>query len=228
MKGREGRNVVISSIFLWGHWTTYFAALLYSNIALGMLSLFTYPLITAIIEPFFLKTKFQLRHIPLGIIGFLGIFLLVPEFSITNKDFLGILFGVLSAFIYTFRNLFLKLNKTPMHGGVLMMHQLFIVSIVFWPGYFLIAERPQLLLENLQPLLGLAIITTAMGHTLVVMSIIRFSATSFSMFSNLTPLVGIILGFVFLGEIPQGNVYIGGSLILLTALIEGFYHYRST
>ena len=48
------------------HWVTYFYALQWSNVAIGMLSLFTYPVITALLEPLFFNTRFQLRHLILG------------------------------------------------------------------------------------------------------------------------------------------------------------------
>ena len=39
------------------HWVTYFYALKLSNVALGVLSLYTFPIFTAILEPVFLKIK---------------------------------------------------------------------------------------------------------------------------------------------------------------------------
>ena len=51
--------LIISSLFMAAHWISYFYALKLSNVALGMLSLFTFPLITALLEPFFFKTNFK-------------------------------------------------------------------------------------------------------------------------------------------------------------------------
>ena len=48
----------ISSLFMAVHWVTYFYALKLSNVALGMLSLYTFPVITALLEPIFIKSKF--------------------------------------------------------------------------------------------------------------------------------------------------------------------------
>jgi len=60
--------LIISSLFMAGHWITYFYALKLSNVALGMLSLFTFPVITALLEPLFVKSKLNPIHIVLGII----------------------------------------------------------------------------------------------------------------------------------------------------------------
>ena len=48
---------ILGAIFMAAHWTTYFYALKLSNVALGMLSLYTFPVITALLEPLFIKTK---------------------------------------------------------------------------------------------------------------------------------------------------------------------------
>ena len=61
------------------HWVTYFYALQWSNVAIGMLSLFTYPVITALLEPLILKTKFQKHHLILGFIVLIGVYFLAPD-----------------------------------------------------------------------------------------------------------------------------------------------------
>ena len=51
---------IISGVFLAAHWITYFYALKMSNVAIGMLSLFTYPVITSFLEPIILILKFRM------------------------------------------------------------------------------------------------------------------------------------------------------------------------
>ena len=46
---KDLQTIVISSLFLWAHLVTYFYALHLSNVAIGMLSLFTFPVITALL-----------------------------------------------------------------------------------------------------------------------------------------------------------------------------------
>src|SRR5690606_36425416 len=62
---RDFLTILVSALFFGAHWITYFYALKLSNVAIGMLSLFTYPMITALIEPFFIKTKFDPMYIVL-------------------------------------------------------------------------------------------------------------------------------------------------------------------
>ena len=69
-------------------------------------------------------------------------------------------------------------------------------------------------------LLLLAILTTAIGHSLMVHSLKFFSASAATIISSIQPIFGIVLAFLFLGEIPNINTYIGGALILSTVVIE--------
>lgn len=47
----ELRLIIITGIFLGAHWSTYFLSLQLSNVSIGIISLFTFPVITTLIEP---------------------------------------------------------------------------------------------------------------------------------------------------------------------------------
>ena len=76
---KYGLAVFCSGFLMALHWITYFFALQWSNVAIGMLSLFTYPIITVFLEPLFLPVKLQKRHLFLGILILFGIYFLVPS-----------------------------------------------------------------------------------------------------------------------------------------------------
>ena len=209
---------VISGLFMAGHWITYFYALKLSNVALGMLSLYTFPVMTALLEPLFLKVKFSPIHIFLGLLVLLGIYILAPEFTLGNSQVQGILFGLLSALCYSIRILILKQYVTQYNGTMLMFYQTLIITICLVPVLFFMdlsgfqSQFPYLLL--------IALLTTAIGHTMMVHSFKHFSVSTASIISSVQPVFGIILAFIFLNEIPNINTFIGGSLILATVIIE--------
>ena len=68
----------------------------------------------------------------------------------------------------------------------------------------------------------LAVVTTATGHSLMLHALQFFSATTASIISSLQPVFGIFLAFIFLGETPVQNTYIGGAIILVAVVIESF------
>lgn len=210
--------LIISSLFMAAHWISYFYALKLSNVALGMLSLFTFPVITALLEPFFLKTKFNPIHLILGTIILIGIYILAPEFNLESDDLKGILFGLFSAFCYSIRILILKQHVDHYHGSMLMFYQTSVITIVLFPVLFFMdvsgfqSQVPYLLL--------LAIITTAIGHSLMVHSLKFFSASTATIIGSIQPVFGIIIAFVVVNEIPAVNTIWGGLLIISTVFIE--------
>ena len=71
---RDLPTLIIGALLLGAHWLTYFYALKLSNVALGMLSMFTFPVMTALLEPLFTKSKPNPIHIVLALIVLLGIY----------------------------------------------------------------------------------------------------------------------------------------------------------
>lgn len=221
IENKRSRNyILLSGMFLSAHWIAYFFALQLSSVALGMLSLFTYPVITVILEPFFLKTIFRPIQIPVSLLALAGIYIMLPSFDVKNYDTLGILTGVLSAFLYAIRNLILKKHATGQNGLVIMSHQLAVVAILTFPLLFFVPFTISELIYHWYYLLFLGIVTTAMGHSFFIKSLHFFSVSTVSILSNFTPVVGILLSVILLHEKLTVNIITGGSLILITALLE--------
>ena len=215
---KDYKSFFISGLLMAVHWITYFYALKLSNVALGVLSLYTFPIIIALLEPLFLKVKFDPIYILLGVMVLTGLFILTPEFNIESTQVKGILFGVFSAFCYAVRVLILKQHVAKYNGTMLMFYQTVIITILLLPTLFFMDISG---LESQFPyLLLLAFLTTAIGHSLMLHSLKFFSASTASIISSLQPIFGIILAFFFLQEIPTMRTFWGGSLILLTVVIE--------
>ncbi|RED92826.1 DMT family transporter [Marinoscillum furvescens] len=226
---RNYGSLILSALLLGAHWVTYFFALQYSNVAIGMLALFTYPVMTALLEPIILKTPFQKLSIVLAIVAFAGVAMLVPELTFENNFTFGITLGVLSALFYSLRNIMLKKKVSGQSGITLMFYQLLVISLVLWPVLFL--EESSFMTSfqaNWQGILILGLFTTATGHTLFVLSFKNFSISTVSIISSLTPLIGIFLGYIFLNEVPAGKTLFGGFLIFITVIAESIHSVRSS
>jgi len=215
---KDFTTILLSALFLGTHWVTYFYALKLSNVALGMLSLFTFPVITALLEPLFTKSKLNVIHVFLGFLVLVGIYILAPEFDFESSFVKGILLGIFSATCYALRNLILKQHIGNYSGTALMMHQILILSIVLLPVMFTMdvgnisTQFPYIIL--------LALVTTAIGHSIFIHSLKYFSVSTASIINSLQPVFGIIMAFFFLNEIPTLHTYIGGLIILSTVVIE--------
>tara|TARA_A100001011_G_scaffold347069_1_gene383892 strand:- start:7867 stop:8760 length:894 start_codon:yes stop_codon:yes gene_type:complete len=214
----HGLALFLSGLFISLHWITYFFALQWSNVTVGMLSLFTYPIITVLLEPLFMPTKLKARHIIFGILILIGVFFLIPNFDFNNKATQGLLMGLFSALAYSLRNLILKKHNSMADGSIQMIYQLFIVIILLLPVFFIYSDYQ--IQSDLPYLLVLGFITTALGHTLFLSSFSHFSISTASIISSIQPLFGIIMGIILLNEIPNFKNVIGGIIILSTVVIE--------
>jgi len=211
-------SFVIIGFLMGAHWVTYFYALKFSNVAIAMLSIFTFPVITAFLEPIFNKQKLNSIHVILASLIVVGLYVLLPEFNIENDEVKGVCLGVFSAFLYATRNLLTKKHVKAYNGSALMFYQMLVVTLLLLPVLF-ISDFSNLQ-SQISLLILVALLTTAIGHTMLVNSFKHFSVTTASIIGSLQPIFGIIIAFIFVNEVPNLNTFIGGSLILTTVVVE--------
>jgi len=216
---KDAFSLAISGLLFGGHWITYFYALHLSNVAIGMLSLFTYPVITALLEPLFFKIKFNKSQLILSGLVLLGIYFLTPELNFENNDTKGVIMGVISAVLYALRNILTKRNLSHYKASKVMFYQMMIITVLLWPVIVNVDLPNQNQWTNI---IILALLTTAIGHTLFVNSFKHFNISTVSIISSMSPIYGILFGMLFLKEIPALTTVFGGVLILTTVVIESF------
>nr|WP_321234698.1 DMT family transporter [uncultured Psychroserpens sp.] len=216
--GHDRLTFFIAALFLGAHWITYFHALKVSNVAIGMLSLFTFPVFTTLLEPLFSKEKLDPMHMVLGALVLLGVYFLVPDFDLESSQLQGVLWGIISAICYAIRTLMLKQHVSVYNGSMLMFYQVAILAAVLLPSLIILDTSA---IKTQYPyVIILALVTTAIGHTLFVNSLNHFKASTVSIIASTQPVFGIIIAFLFLNEIPTLNTFLGGTLIISTVIIE--------
>ena len=221
---KDYKTIFFSGVLMGMHWITYFISLKLSSVAIGMLSVFTYPIITSFLEPIMLNSKFKKSNLLLGLMVLIGIYFLAPEISMKNDQFIAVGFGVFSALCYSIRNIYMKAKSSEYEGSILMVYQLIIVSVLLSPVFYFYDVNG--LGVSLPAILILALLTTAIGHTLFVYSFRNFSISAASIISGVQPIYGIIIGMIVLGEYPGVRTIIGGSIILGTVLIESVRSFK--
>ena len=219
---KDGGLFLLSAFLQAGHWVTYFYALQLAGAGLGIIALFTYPIFTTLLEPVIRKTTFNPKHLFLGLLVLLGLYILTPEFNMGNQTSLGILFGVISAVFYAIRNILMK-NLVANHNPTkLMFYQTGLIVLMLAPIFTFINFDMNSYTDQLPHLLILGIFTTAIGHTYLVSCFNNFSATSASLLSCVQPLYGSLLAFLFLNEIPTIATVTGGIMIISAVVLESF------
>lgn len=203
------------------HWVTFFHAMQISTVAVGMLALFSFPVLTVLIEPFFSKNKLHGPDIVAAIILFLGLLVMAsPKLLEPQSNLLqGIAWGVLSALIFVFRNLLQKYHYLHISSDRLMLHQLIMIVIMlvlFLDVKGALAMTPM----SWATVVFMGIFTTAVAHTILVSSYKHLSAKTVAMISSMQTPIAAVLAWWLLGEALTWNVTVGGAMIVSVAMYE--------
>ncbi|SDI46280.1 Threonine/homoserine efflux transporter RhtA [Ferrimonas sediminum] len=206
------------------HWVTYFAAMQLSNVAIGMIAFFTYPVMTVIAEPLFNRQSIHRRDLLSGLVVLAGIALLIPAPSLDNDITTGVLLGTISAALFTARNLLQKRYFSGYDGPTTMAYQTGVAAVMLLP--FVSHQPLSLPGGDLGLLLLLAVVFTALPHALMSQSLRHLSAKTVGLVGCLQPLYGVSLAAVLLAQWPNWQTLVGGTLVVCTALVET--HLQST
>ena len=210
--------LLAGGVAMGAHWVTYFQSIQISTVALGILSLHTYPVMTALVEPLIFRERVHWLDVLLALVVLAGVAVLVPAFSLDNAIARGVLLGVLSAAFFTARNV-LSRRVVAVYGGMrVTFYQLLAAAVALLP-LALFAGHPVTVRAGWQVLL-LGILFTALPHTLYTNSLAHLKARSVGVIATLLPVYGAVTAAFFLGEIPSTRTLVGGSIILVAVIIE--------
>ncbi len=205
------------------HWITFFQAMQVSSVAVGIVSLFSYPVFTVLLEPVFHKRLPRRIDLLAALIVFIGVLIIASgEFNKNNTTpnmAQGVAWGVLSALCYSLRSTSQKYLAAHIPSSNLMLHQVIAISLMLimftdWPR---VAEMAAI---NWPMLAALGLICTAGGHTLMNVALKHLPAKSAALIGCMQPLLAAFFAWLVLNEIPGPQVVIGGVIILSVAVYE--------
>ena len=175
---------------------------------LGKLS----PIFVTIMACIFLKEKIDSKQILSIIVTFLGALLVIkPEFSLEMLPSLaGILSAAASGVAYTLLR-YLKDKESP--DTIIFYFSL--ISVVF-TAPFALAEYVQPTFTQLGLLLATGVFASV-GQFGITYAYKFAKATEVSIYNYSAIVFGIILGFIFFGEIPDTLSLLGGAIIIAVA-----------
>jgi drug/metabolite transporter (DMT)-like permease len=210
--------LMAGGIAMAAHWVTYFEAIQVSTVAVGILALHTYPVMTALAEPLVFRERLRAPDAVLALVVLLGVAILVPEFSLTSKVTLGVLLGVVSAACFTARNLLTRGVVGRHGGGKVTLYQLAASAAVLAPVALAFGEP--LTPKATWQLVLLGVCFTALPHTLYTRSLAHLKASSVGIIATLLPIYGALAAGLLLGEVPALRTVIGGGVILGAIAVE--------
>lgn len=212
--------VFLLGVLLALHWVTYFHAMQVSTIAVGVIALFTFPIITVFLEPIFHGEKPHIKDIISALIVLFGIYLLVPELSLENQMTQGILWGVLSALFFSLRNIIQGHYFKGYSARHSLFYQTLVTVVVLLPFSFEIIP----VVTNIQwgQLFILGLFFTAVPHTLFAFGLLNLKAKTVSLVACVQVVYATIFAALLLNEWPEMSTVIGGLIVVTTAMYESY------
>lgn len=205
------------------HWITYFHAMQVSSVAIGMLSLYCYPVITVLLEPLFHKKAPKKSDLIAAFILFSGVIILTLDGlgKQVNTPLIGAAWGVLSAFTFSLRNIIQKYQFPDVPSGTLIFHQVVLTAglLVFFVDF---PEVTKMTTTDWLLILALGVFCSSLAHTLVSTALKHLPAKSVAQIGCIQPVLGAIWAWWILDETLSLSVMIGGAIILCVALWESY------
>ena len=206
---RDYGVVILLGVLLASHWVTYFHAMQISSVAVGVIALFTFPVMTIFLEPLFDGERPHLTDVISALAVLFGIYLLVPEFALDDTTTQGVLWGVFSALLFALRNIIQGRYFSNYPAKQALFYQILVTLVVL----FLFASQviPQVSHWQWGQLL-----------LLFAFSLRNFKAKTASLIACLQVVYATLFAAVLLGEMPTLSTVMGGVIVVIAAMYETY------
>jgi len=211
------------------HWILFFGAIKASTVSVTLVCLSSFTLFTAILEPLIKKTALQAGDIFIGLIIILGIYLIFKfESHYTQGIILGLSAAGAASLFSIINSNFAKKSDARVIGFYELSGAFFWITVYRLIDKSLLQESFNLSLTDWIYLVILGTICTALAYIAGVSVMRTLSAFRVALISNLEPVYGIILAFIFFGqrETMSAGFYMGSALILAAVFLYPVYKKR--
>ena len=207
--------LVIVGILFGIHMVAFFESAQISTIAIAMVTIYTFPLMIAFIEPAIFKEKIEVLNVILALVALLGVFLLVPELDSANNITQGVLWGLFAALVLSITFVMNRKYVQKYSSSLIVFYECLVSTIILIP--FLFIETFVIRIKDLFLIIILGVVFTAIAYIFYNRGLKYIKAQKAGLIGMIEPVYSIIFAAFLLGEIPDLKTLIGAALILSTA-----------
>lgn len=210
--------LILAGVVLAIHWVTFFQAIQTSSVAIGTIAFSAFPLFLTVLEPLVFRERFQAENLELAAILLFGVLLTIPAFSLLNRTTVGMLWGLGSSLSYAVLSLCNRALAQKYDGMVICFYEQITVTGVLLPVVLFTAARWTH--TDFLAILALGSFCTALAFSLFVYGQKYVKAQTAGMISGLETVYGIFFAWLFLQEIPAWRELLGGTIIIIAAMLS--------
>lgn len=203
------------------HWILFFKSIKLSTVSVTLVTLSSLTLFTAILEPLIKRQKISRVEIFTGLLIISGIYMI---FKFESRYSAGIICGLLSALCASIFSIINSKQIQNRPAPIISFYEL--IGAWLWVSiYLLISEGLKapvaLSISDLFFLFILGTICTSLAYVAGVAVMKELSAFRVALITNLEPVYGIILAFIFFGKKEQmtPGFYAGAIIVLGTIFL---------
>lgn len=213
------------------HWVTFFMAIKLSTVSVALAMMSTGAFFTAILEPIIFKRKVVAYELVFGVLVILGLYLI---FRVESNYVYGMAIALISSFlaaVFSIINAQLVKKNRP---SIISFYELgmgtIFLTLMLWITGGFTTDFFGLQVSDWWYLFVLALICTSYAFIASVKIMRVLSAYTVMLTTNLEPVYGILLAWIFFGSQEQMNplFYVGALIILVTVITNGVLKQRAS
>lgn len=211
-------KLVLTGAMVGGHWILFFQAIKVSTVSVTLVCLSSVTLFTAVFEPLINKKPISKLEIVSGMFIVAGIVLI---FKFETQYTLGIVLGLISAAAASLFSIINSRQVKTISPPVIAFYEL--LGAFFWISIYMLLTNgftnftlPAS--SDIAYLIILGTICTSLAYVAGVSVMRELSAFKVALITNLEPVYGIIMAFMFFGDMHTMSIgfWVGAVIILST------------
>lgn len=210
------KKLFVMGILLALHWTTFFASIQLSNVAIGILTFSTFPVFVSFFRPLIDGDRIAKKEVFFGFITIVGILFILPLKDVFSEIMAGSIVGVFSGAIYAVFTIYNEKLVKIYSGKKVAFYEQLAATVFLLPSLFIL--RPAVTARDIGLIILLGTLFTGVAHTMFISGLKHVSAYMASIITMLEPLYSIVLAYFLLGETLSVNTALGGIIILSTVV----------
>ncbi len=203
------------------HWLLFFQSIKISTVSVTLVCLSSITLFTAVFEPLVTNKKISRLEILAGLMIICGIVLIFKfESQYTKGIILGLISAAAASIFSIINSQLVKQKPAPVIAFYELTGAFFWLSVyLFFVGGFKASLR--LSSNDFAYLILLGTVCTSVAYVAGVAVMRQLSAFRVALVTNLEPVYGIIMAFIFFGDLKKmtPGFWIGAGLILSTIFL---------